>query len=86
MAANGDVTVTGKAHVKDARYRPELGAAQVEGAKAVVSPTIAPNSGYASPDNWWDVTATIPAGSGVETVTVQCGVKALAELTVRRGG
>jgi hypothetical protein len=81
----GEVTVKGKAHVKDARYRVALGPGEVAGAAATISPTLAPNTtGYASPDNWWDVSATIPGSGAVETVTVECGSKQLAELEVKR--
>lgn len=85
VAAGGDVTVKGKAHVKDARYRAGLGAPEVTGSTASISPTLAPNTtGYASPDNWWDVSATIPASGTVATVTVECGTKLLAKLDVKR--
>ncbi len=84
MDAQGNVVVAGKANVKDARYRAELGQAEVAGASARIAPTIAQNTGYASPDNWWDVSATIPASGAVTSVTVECGAKTLAELAVER--
>jgi hypothetical protein len=80
----GNVTVTGRAHVKDARYKPELGQPKVTATSAEVSPTIAVNTGYASPDNWWDVSFAIPGSAAVESVTVSCGRKTMAELTVKR--
>ena len=80
----GNVTVTGKAHVKDARYKAELGQPEVTGASAEVWPTITVNTGYASPDNWWDVSFTIPDSAAVESVTVRCGRKTMASLAVRR--
>jgi hypothetical protein len=82
---SGNVTVTGKGHVKDSRYKPELGQPKVTGAAAEVWPTIIVNSGYASPDNWWDVSFTIPNSAAVESVVVRCGRKTVAELTVKRG-
>ena len=84
LERSGDVTISGKAHVKDARYKPELGQPKVTGTSAEVWPTIAVNTGYASPDNWWDVNFTIPGSSAVESVVVRCGKKTLAELKVRR--
>lgn len=82
---DGNVTVTGKAHVKDARYKAELGQPEVTGTNAELSPTIAPNTGYASPDNWWDVSFTIPNSAAVANIAVRCGRKTVAELTVKRG-
>jgi len=79
----GNVVVHGKAFRLDPRYKAVLQPAVVSGAKAEVSPTVAVNdTGFASPDNWWDVTQTIPASGAVDTVTVKCGSRALAELTV----
>jgi len=83
--AQGNVVVQGKAHMKDARYRPELGKAEIAGASARIAPTISQNNGYASPDNWWDVNATIPDSGAVASVKVECGAKTLAELTIERG-
>jgi hypothetical protein len=80
----GNVTVTGKARVKDARYKPEIGQPKVTGTIAEVSPTITVNTGYASPDNWWDVSFTIPGSAAVDSVTVSCGRKTMAALTVKR--
>lgn len=81
---NGNVTVTGKAHIKDARYKADLGQPEVAGTSAELWPTIAPNTGYASPDNWWDVGLTIPNSAAVTSVAVRCGSKTVAELTVKR--
>ena len=83
---SGNVTVTGKAHVKDARYKAALGQPEITGTSAEVRPTIGPNTGYASPDNWWDVSFTIPNSAAVESVAVRCGSKTVAELTVKRAG
>jgi hypothetical protein len=82
---SGNVTVTGKAHVKDSRYKPELGQPKITGTAAEVWPTLVVNSGYASPDNWWDVSFTIPNSAAAESVAVRCGRKTVAELTVKRG-
>jgi hypothetical protein len=83
--AAGNVTVKGKAHIKDSRYSAQLGTAEIEGTAARIAPSISPNTtGYASPDNWWDVKATIPQSAAVDTVIVECGKKQLAELKVTR--
>ena len=81
---SGNVTVTGKAHVKDSRYKPEFGQPQVSGTSAELWPTISVNSGYASPDNWWNVSFTIPNSTAVQTVAVRCGRKTVAQLSVKR--
>ena len=81
---SGNVTVVGRAHVKDSRYKPELGQPQVSGTTAELRPTISVNSGYASPDNWWDVSFTIPNSTAVATVAVRCGRKTMAQLSVKR--
>ena len=83
--AQGNVEVRGKANMNDARYRPELGTAEIAGTSATIAPTISQNSGYASPDNWWDVTSTIPDSAAVTSVKVACGAKTLAELAIKRG-
>jgi hypothetical protein len=84
VGKDAKVTVTGKAHVKDSRYKPELGQPEVTGTSAEVRPTISVNTGYASPDNWWDVSFAIPDSTAVDHVNVRCGSKTLAELAVKR--
>jgi hypothetical protein len=81
----GTVVVTGKAYREDARYKAALGPATVSGASAEIAPTVTINdTGFAAPDNWWDVSATIPNSQAVTTVTVKCGDKTLATLTIPR--
>lgn len=81
----GDVVVSGKAYRSDPRYKAVLGDAAIDGASATISPTIVDNdTGFAAPDNWWEVKATIADSSAVETVTVSCGKKVLATLAVKR--
>ena len=76
----GNVVVTGRAFRSDPRYKAVALEPKVEGAVAVVRPSIGPNdTGFASPDNWWDVTASIPA-EGVEKVEVRCGKNVVASL------
>jgi hypothetical protein len=59
----------------------------ITGTTAEISPTIAQNdTGYGAPDDWWDVTATIPGSASVEIVKVTCGPKTVAEFTVAPKG
>ena len=77
--AGGNVVVKGRAFRSDPRYKAELGPPEVSGDAATISPTIVQNTGYAAPDNWWDVAATIPDSAAVTKVTVACGKKTLGE-------
>ena len=80
------VTVTGKAHVKDGRYKAVLGEPEIAGAKASVWLTIGTNdTGYSAEDDWWDLSARIPAVAAVESVSVMCGKKSIAELPLKKG-
>lgn len=80
---SGNIVVSGKAYREDPRYKATLAPATVSGATAEVAPTIAQNdTGFAAPDNWWDVTETIPNSQAVATVTVKCGDKTIANLAV----
>jgi len=81
---DGLVTVKGKGHVKDPRYRAQLGESEVAGTKATLWLTIGENRGYASPDNWWDVSLSVPGSASVTNVAVMCGKKTVAELKIRR--
>src|SRR5690242_8839534 len=79
---DGNIVVKGKAYREDTRYQAVLGEAEVTGTAARIAPSIVQNAtGYGAPNNWWDVSATIPNSAGVDTVTVECGAKTLAELT-----
>ena len=84
--ASGNVVVKGRAFRSDPRYKAELGQAEVSGDTATVSPTISENRGYASPDNWWDVSATVPNSAAVTKVTVACGKKTLAQFDLKPQG
>ena len=80
-----NVVVSGKAYREDSRYMALLSPATVSGTSAEVAPTIGPNdTGFAARDNWWDVTETIPNSQAVESVTVKCGDKTVASLSVPR--
>jgi len=81
---DGNIIVKGKAYRSDSRYQAVLGPPEVSGSTASIAPTITPNMGaFGAEDDWWDVKATIPNSSGVDTVTVTCGPKTLATLTVK---
>lgn len=81
----GNVVLTGKAYRQDSRYKAVLSPATVSGTSAVVAPTIIQNEGpYGAPDDWWDVSQTIPDSQQVTTVTVKCGDGTVASLTVPR--
>ena len=79
---DGTITVKGKAHVKDSRYSAVLGPPTVTGPTAELSPTINQNSGYAAPEDWWDLSATIPNSAAITTVNISCGSKTVAQLSV----
>jgi len=80
-AANGDVAVSGKAHVKDSRYVATLDSPEVSGTTAKLWLSINPNSGaYGAADDWWDVSSTISGSAAVSDVTVMCGPKPIAQL------
>jgi hypothetical protein len=78
---DGNIVVTGKAYREDPRYKAILNPPTVSGNSVEITPTITPNTGYASPDNWWDMSATIPNSGTILQVTVKCGAKTVATLT-----
>lgn len=74
------VIVSGRAFRSDARYKAVLLEPEIDGAVAVVRPSITSNdTGFAAEGNWWDVEASIPV-AGLETVEVRCGKKVVASL------
>jgi hypothetical protein len=80
---DGNVVVTGKAYRQDPRYMAVLGPATVTGPSAELSPTVTTNTtGYGAPENWWDVSQTIPNSAAVTSVTVSCGARTLAKIDV----
>jgi hypothetical protein len=80
---DGNIVVKGKAYRQDPRYMAVLGPATVTGTAAELSPTVTTNNtGFGAPENWWDLTATIPNSLGVTTVTVSCGPRTLAKVEV----
>ena len=84
---DGNIVVKGKAYRSDSRYQALLGPPTVSGTTVEVSPSIQQNStGFGAPENWWEVTATIPGSAAVDTVKVTCGAKTLAEIKVAPKG
>lgn len=84
---DGNIIVSGKAYREDSRYRAVLGEPVVTGTTAEIAPTLQQNdTGYGAPENWWDMTATIPNSASVDTVDVKCGDKTVAELKVAPKG
>ena len=82
---SGNVTVKGKAYLEDPGYRGDLSQSEVQGDKATIWLTMAPNdTGYAKPDGWWEVSSTIPDSVAATSVTVMCAAKTVATLTVKR--
>ena len=80
---DGNVVVKGKVYREDSRYKALLGPVEVTGTTAQLAPTITVNdTGFAAPDNWWVVTATIPNSAAIDTVRVTCGADTIAELKV----
>jgi len=83
-AEGEQVVVTGRVFRADARYKAILLEPKVEGAVAVVRPSMTTNdTGFAADGNWWDVEARIPA-AGLEKVEVRCGKKVVASLDLPR--
>lgn len=84
--AKGNVAVKGQARIDDRRYRGDLSQSEAVGGSAKVWLTMAPNdTGFGAPDNWWDVTITVPDSGAATGVTVLCGTKEVAKLKIRRG-
>jgi len=82
---SGNVVVSGKAFRSDPRYRAILSPATVSGATAETSPTLVVNdTGFAAPENWWEVSQTIPDSAAITKVAVTCGGKTIADLEVPR--
>ena len=83
----GNVIVSGKGYAEDSRYKAVFGPPTVTGSAAEIAPTLAANdTGYASPDSWWEMKATIPNSAAVTSVSFKCGEKTRATLEVPRKG
>ena len=84
---DGNIAVKGKAYREDPRYKALLNPATVTGTTAEITPTIAQNdTGYGAPENWWELSATIPNSASVDTVDVRCGATTIAQLKVAPKG
>jgi len=82
---DGNVVVSGKAYREDARYKATLAPATISGTIAEVTPSITQNdTGFAAPENWWDVSETIPNSQAIDTVTVKCGDATVATIKLQR--
>ena len=81
--AGGNVAVKGQVKVDDRRYRGDLSQSEVVGATATVWLSMAPNTGYADDDNWWDVSIAVPDSKTATDVVVLCGKKEVAKLKVK---
>jgi len=80
---DGNITIKGKAHVKDPRYKAVLGAPTISGASAELSPSISQNdTGFGAPDDTWELAALLPNSAAITIVTVTCGGKTAARLQV----
>jgi hypothetical protein len=81
--SSGNVTVQGKARLEDRRYMAAIGDSETAGASARLWLTMGPNTtGMGAEDNWWDVKFTVPSSAAVTGVTLLCGKKTVAQLTV----
>jgi hypothetical protein len=84
---DGNVVVSGKAHLEDRRYMGALVQPEVAGTTASVWLTMPQNTtGFGAVDDWWDVSTTIPDSGAVTTVNVMCGTRTMATLTIKRKG
>lgn len=82
---DGNVEVTGKAHLEDRRYMGALTEPDVEGTSASVWLTMPQNNtGFGARGDWWDLKLAIPGSASVTQVKVMCGTHTLATLAVPR--
>ena len=84
--ADGSGAVKGQVHNADRRYMAAMVDAEVSGASGTVWLTMPPNTtGSGAPGDWWDITGSVPNAAAVEKVTILCGKKTVAELTLKKG-
>ena len=79
---DGNITIKGKGHVKDPRYKGIFGSPTVTGRTVQIAPTITVNTCYEAPGDWWDMSVTIPNSSGLSEVQISCGDKRVAEFNL----
>ena len=79
--AAGNVSIKGKAYVEDTRYAAELDQPEISGTSASLWLTMGPNTAATgAPENWWDVKTGIPNSYAIDSVTIMCGTKTVAQL------
>lgn len=84
---DGNITVKGKVYRSDSRYKVVFGEPVIDGTAVELSPTLQQNSAaYGAPDDWWDVSSTVPNSAAIDTVRVTCGAKTLADIKVATRG
>lgn len=80
---DGNIVLSGRAHVKDSRYKAVLGEPIRGGTSAEIAPSISQNdTAYGAPEDWWDLSTTISNSAKIGEVSVTCGDKVIARLTV----
>ena len=79
---DGNITIKGKGHVKDPRYKAIFAPPTITGTTVQISPTITTNSGYEAPGDWWDVSTTVPNSGALTDVQISCGDKPVAQFTL----
>jgi hypothetical protein len=84
---DGNITVKGKVYRSDSRYKVVFGEPVIDGTAVELSPTLQQNSAaYGAPDDWWDVSSTVPNSAAIDTVRVTCGSSTLADIKVATKG
>jgi hypothetical protein len=84
---DGNITAKGKVYRSDSRYKVVFGEPVIDGTTAELSPTLQQNSAaYGAPEDWWDVSATIPNSAAIDTVRVTCGAETVADIKVATKG
>ena len=84
---DGNITAKGKVYRSDSRYKVVFGEPVISGTSVELSPILQQNSAaYGAPEDWWDVSATIPNSAAIETVRVTCGAKTVFETKIATKG
>ena len=79
---DGNIALSGKAHVKDSRYKAVFGPPAITSNQIDIAPTLTLNSGYEAPDDWWDLSLTIPNSRAITNVRIGCGAHQAAALAL----
>ena len=84
---DGNITAKGKVYRSDSRYKVVFGEPVIDGSTVELSPTLQQNTAaYGAPEDWWDVSSTVPNSAAIETIRVTCGGKTLADIKVATKG